>query len=116
MSQPTKISNRKPFVSEQLRKNADLFEQRNVVYGSNYLSFGHVMMALHPDGLVLDTEDKMNQAGVWFHLVDKMSRYANHINRGMPGHSDSMNDISVYATIMREVDENIALKSKSRKK
>ena len=39
---------------ERLVALADLFKQRNALYGSNYLEFGKVMMAIFPKGLVLE--------------------------------------------------------------
>ena len=89
-------------VPENLRLAADVFEQRNKVYGSLYKRHGDVMIALFPKGIVLETADDFNRFGIFNMIVSKIGRYANNI---ADGHSDSLTDLSVYANMLLEIDE-----------
>jgi hypothetical protein len=89
-------------VAQRLRNLADLYEERNAVYGDDYKRHGDIMMALFPDGLTLDTAMDFNRYGIFKELVTKLSRYAAQWKQG--GHYDSLNDKSVYAQILQELD------------
>jgi hypothetical protein len=89
-------------VPEALTALAELYRQRHAVYGESYESFGRVFMALFPGGLEIATVDEANRAALLFHVVDKLIRYANNFDRG--GHGDSLDDISVYAQMLRDYD------------
>lgn len=92
----------KKFVPEQLRAAATIYEQRNKLYGDNYLRFGHVMAILFPAGLTLKTPDDFNRYGILTQIVSKQTRYAAQFNAG--GHDDSLDDSSVYSMMLKEVD------------
>jgi hypothetical protein len=85
-----------------LRKNADLYDQRNSLYGDNYKHFGFIMERLFPDGIKLSTPEDFNRFGVLVQIVSKMTRYASQFGKG--GHADSLDDAAVYAMMLRELD------------
>ena len=90
-------------VPEMLREAAEVYEQRNVLYGDNYKTFGRAMQAMVPGGrLVVESEADFNRLGVFVQLVSKITRYAQNFARG--GHEDSLVDIAVYSQMLRELD------------
>lgn len=91
-----------PFVASELKAKADLFAQRAAVYGDNYKFFGQAMMGLFPRGLHCTTEEEFARLGIFIMLASKLSRYAQNFNRG--GHEDSLDDTSVYAMMLKEID------------
>lgn len=89
-------------VPDMLRQSAETYEQRNKLYGDNYKRFGPIMALLFPNGLMLDSEDDHNRFGVFVQIVSKLTRYAENFTSG--GHDDSLLDMTVYATMLRELD------------
>lgn len=87
-------------VPDILRSAAATFEQRNGAYGNNYRRAGIVMEALFPDGIHIRTADEWNRFSIFFHLMNKMMRYSNNIEKG--GHLDSAHDAQVYAAMLEE--------------
>jgi hypothetical protein len=93
-------------VPNRLRAAADLYEERNRVYGSDYLEHGQLMMALFgPLGMTLVTAEDFARYNLFKMVVAKTARYAKNFFTG--GHADSLDDISVYAQMLREVDDKI---------
>jgi len=92
-------------VPEMLREAADTYEERNKVYGDTYKKHGTVMQSLFPDGVSLDCDDDHNRFGVLTMIVGKLTRYAQNFNKG--GHYDSLHDLSVYATMLNELDAEL---------
>lgn len=90
------------FVPEELRACADLYEERNALYGDNYKRFGHIMTVLFPDGLVLNTPEDFNRFGIYVQMIAKCTRYAEQFKKG--GHDDSLRDTAVYAMMLLELD------------
>jgi hypothetical protein len=82
---------------------ADLYRARHKVYGNSNLVFGELARVLFPRGLMLTTVCQFNRAAIVFHIVDKLIRYSNNFHDG--GHRDSLDDISVYAMMLRDMDE-----------
>lgn len=95
--------------SDALHAAAEIYEQRQAIYGDNYKRFGHVMAILFPDGLTLKTGNDFNRFGVLTQVVSKITRYAAQFNNG--GHPDSLDDASVYAMMLQELDSEIAERS-----
>lgn len=97
------------FVPEALRKAAEIYEERNKLYGDNYKTFGNVWLALFPDGISTTSAQNplsaCNRLGIMVQIVAKMTRYANNFNNG--GHDDSLQDLVVYATMLRELDNEV---------
>lgn len=92
-------------VPEALTDLAKLYEDRNKMYGNNYKMFGRSMGGYFPNGLTIKTEKDWNRFGVLFHIATKLSRYAMMFDKG--GHPDSLDDISVYAQMLKELDDEI---------
>ena len=90
-------------VPERLTALGDLFRQRGKEYGSGYLQMGHILNCIFPDGLVLSSIESHERYALWIQIFYKTIRYANNINKG--GHSDSVNDISVYSQMLAEFDD-----------
>lgn len=90
-----------PTVPEMLQESAETYRLRKEVYGNNYKKFGHVMMALKIDFKISRT-DEWNRLGIFVQMVSKLTRYSENWNKG--GHDDSLNDLAVYATMLRELD------------
>lgn len=105
---------KQPFVARQLSEMAKLFAQRNRVYGSNYRSFGRIMLALHPEGIHVSSERDLARLGVYIQVVNKLSRYSNSFSGG--GHADSLDDLSVYSQMLRELDRDVPKQSKPKRK
>lgn len=89
-------------VPEAFEKMANMFRERNAVYGSTYKDFGKVLMALRPQGYVIETEEDANRLGILIHVADKLARYCRQFHAG--GHPDSLDDLSVYAQLLQECD------------
>lgn len=87
-----------------LRKAADLFEERNKVYGNNYLMVGAVMQGYFPEGITLKTQDDFNRFHIFMLEVVKNTRYCNNWNKP---HQDSNADNTVYSAMREMIDRNI---------
>lgn len=87
-----------------LRAAAKTFEDRNAVYGNNYLNVGPVMQALFPEGVPagLVTQDHWHLFEL---MVVKLTRFAN----SNLTHLDSIHDTTVYSAMV----ESIITKEKS---
>jgi hypothetical protein len=96
------------FVPEELRKAADLYEQRNKIYGNNYVKFGEAVQPLLA-GIQLNTIDDFNRYGVLTQILGKITRYCANFSRG--GHDDSLVDMAVYAMMLLELDTEQKRKS-----
>jgi hypothetical protein len=90
-------------VPEMLRESAATYEERNKVYGDNYKRFGYVMSALFPHGIHLNSGEDLNRLGILVQVVSKISRYCESFHK--TGHDDSLLDLAVYATMLRELDD-----------
>jgi hypothetical protein len=97
--------------SDSLRQSADVFEERGRVYGDAYKNFGHVLMAIRPNGFAIRNVEDANRLGVFTQIVSKIVRYANQFEAG--GHDDSLLDLSTYAAMLRELDAEGRAKPKS---
>jgi hypothetical protein len=83
-------------VPEALRAAAKTFEERNRVYGNNYLNVGNVMKGLFPDGMVLKTADDFASWHLLELAVVKLTRFAN----SKLTHLDSIHDATVYCAML----------------
>lgn len=90
-------------VPKRLSDLGNLYAERNKLYGDNYKRFGETLMSHFPDGIELKNSDDFNRFALFCQVMHKLSRYA----RAMPssGHSDSLNDLSVYAQMLGEWDD-----------
>jgi len=85
-----------------MREGAKTYEERNAVYGDNYVLFGDTMMSLFPQGLHVATAEDWNRLGILVQQVSKLSRYTANFHRG--GHPDSTHDLMVYTAMLSELD------------
>ena len=95
-----------PTVPEILRAAADTFEQRNKLYGDNYKEVGPVlqlMLSSWKDACGSMGEQEWNRLCVFLHCFNKLTRYAQALNNGEPGHKDSAHDLIVYAAMLEEL-------------
>jgi hypothetical protein len=89
-----------------LRESADTYEERNKVYGDNFLKVGAIMSALFPDGLTVKTPDDWNRLHILVLGVVKQTRYVQNWASG--GHRDSIHDNTVYSAMLEAIDAEIA--------
>lgn len=95
------------FVPEQLRKAAEIYEERNKKYGDNYKNFGNVMMGLFPDGVTISNAEDWDRMGIFVQMASKFTRYAPNFATG--GHADSLDDLAVYTMMLQELDSESIL-------
>lgn len=95
-------------VSERLREAAKLFEERNAAYGNNYKMMGAAMHRLFPEGLTIDSEEKWTRVFFLVMFMMKITRYVKNFLRG--GHQDSLDDLTVYAQMLAETDDETRMR------
>lgn len=93
------------FVPNQLNDKAALYKQRNALYGDTYKAQGAAMIELFPKGLALKSVNDHNRFAIFQTMMSKMCRYASNFHNG--GHEDSLDDISVYAMMLKELDNGL---------
>lgn len=86
-----------------LDKMARTYRERNKLYGDNYKAFGHIMVAMFPGGLTVETAEEWNRLALFIHVVSKMTRYALNFKKG--GHLDSAHDAGVYSAMLEELTQ-----------
>jgi len=89
-------------VAAILTDAADLYKQRDGTYGSAYKRHGAIIKAFFPNGLELVTEQDFNRFHLFNMCAGKLNRYASTFELG--GHVDSVDDLSVYAAMLQETD------------
>lgn len=90
-------------VANELLRASELFKERSRVYGKNYKDFGPVAYTML-EGIKLETPDDFARLGVLVQIISKLTRYCANFNNG--GHDDSLMDLSVYAQMLRELDQD----------
>ena len=96
--------------ADVLRELADLFTKKNQGYGPTYHSQGKFMQALFPNGIELKTDDEFKRFAVLDLIAIKLQRYCNQFSDG--GHEDSALDLTVYASMLVEIDRMIKNRDK----
>lgn len=95
---------RKP--DELLQEAVDIFKARREVYGDNYMKHGYVMTAFFPDSIpIVNSAKDHSRFGLLTQIISKLTRYCENFSKG--GHDDSLADLSVYAAILRSLDQEI---------
>lgn len=102
---PALIKNKMKKAHDILREAALTYEERNAVYGDNYIRVGAVMQAHFPDGLFVHSSDDWNRLHIFILGVVKDTRYVTNWNVG--GHGDSSRDRTVYSAMLEEIDTEI---------
>jgi len=98
------------FVPTELNNKAELYRQRNALYGDTYKLQGNLMDKLFPLGIQLDGICDHNRYAIFQTMISKICRYAANFEKG--GHEDSLDDICVYAMMLKELDVALAEKKK----
>ncbi len=95
------VSVKRPDV--RLQELSELFKQRNALYGDTYKRHGDILMALF-SGVVPEATCPIDacRLAIINTMCSKLSRY---VSNWEAGHKDSMDDISVYAQMICELDE-----------
>ena len=96
-----------PTVVESMQRLIDIRRAKAQEYGDNYKEVGKVMMALFPQGFVVQTAEEANRIHFIVMLAVKLSRYCVNLKAG--GHLDSLDDMAVYAMLCKECDELAAV-------
>jgi hypothetical protein len=98
--QPLNGADRKPDAGERLMALARMRNERKALYGDNYIRAGYAM-AFMLGKIELRTPRDYIRMGLLVQEFSKLSRYSVQWEKG---HPDSLDDISVYAQLLQEVD------------
>ena len=90
---------------------SNLQKRKDEEYGEAWRSGGKVWVALFPDGITLKTESDFGRFGLLNMIVGKVNRY---VKNWQSGHPDSLDDLAVYATMLRAMDDD-SFKARIRK-
>jgi len=88
--------------AESLIQAADLFKQRGTIYKDNYKRAGEIFMWLCPEGIEVTDAQTYNRMAIFMQIINKLLRYSLNWDKG---HIDSLDDISVYAMMLKELDQ-----------
>jgi len=88
-------------VPEMLIEASNLYKERNALYGDNYKRFGPALHSLI-SSVKIDNPDDFNRFALLTQIFSKMSRYCQLFSEG--GHDDSLDDLAVYAMMLKELD------------
>src|SRR4051794_28068023 len=91
-------------VATQLRRAAELNEQRDGVYGDSHERLAAVLAALFPAGVRLQTVHDHARFSLLVSIISKITRYCVAWDR-KPLDPDHMRDLSVYAAMLEATDE-----------
>lgn len=96
------MTDKTPSAADFLQLSAEIYRERNKLYGNSYHNHGLVMTALFPSGIELKTVSDFNRFGVLNMMVSKLSRYTENFAKG--GHPDSSHDLTTYTAMLSELD------------
>ena len=89
--------------ADLLVEAAELFAERNSVYGDTWKDIGKTMQSLFPNGITLKTAEEFSRYASVQLCVIKIERYCVNFKKG--GHFDSVRDLKVYAAILEAKTE-----------
>ena len=87
-------------VEAELMLAADLFEERDELYGETYLTHGNVMSALFPNGIKLESASDFTM----FNMINIMASKMNRLSIGFEKdsiHLDSLVDLASYSAMAK---------------
>jgi len=91
--------------ADHLREMADWFDRKQDQYGPLYKNIGEFMFnILGP--MELKTAEDFGRYYIWSQVLNKLLRYSRNFKTG--GHEDSLNDLSIYSMMLRELDKEFA--------
>lgn len=88
--------------ADNLIEAANLFKEKDAVYKDNYKRAGEIFKLFFPNGLNVATVQDYNRFAIVMQIINKLLRYTLNWETG---HNDSLRDLSVYAMILKELDE-----------
>ena len=88
-------------VPEMLIDASRIYKEKNALYGDNYKRFGPALHSLI-SSVKIDNPDDFNRFALLTQIFSKMSRYCQMFSEG--GHDDSLDDLAVYAMMLKELD------------
>lgn len=92
-------------IEVRLRMLVELQKGRNTAYAETYKMKGDVMMAMFKGKMpVLDNELDINRYAMLDFIVSKLIRYTQNWEEG---HADSLDDVSVYCTMLNVLDKDL---------
>ncbi len=91
-------------ITEQLQAAIKTTQERHKVYGDGYVRSAHILLALFPNGLKLNTEDEWVQFYFLYMIVTKLTRYSFSLESGAP-HQDSIHDLGIYSLMLERIDK-----------
>lgn len=89
-------------LSEKFTKLSNINKSRGNDYG-DFRKLGKVLSSYFPDPLTIEGEDEWNRLALLMLTINKVVRYSVNFKKG--GHSDSLNDVAVYAMMLQGMDE-----------
>jgi hypothetical protein len=87
---------------ERIDALISIYDQRRGTYGEDYTHIGESMIGMFPNGLNLVSERDFTRFALLCSIHGKLLRYAARFKDN--GHADSLDDISIYAQLLRSVD------------
>jgi len=91
-------------VIDSLKMLQDVYHARNMEYGSSYKRFGNILLALFPAGIHIKEEMDGTRVAILLWILSKLDRYVSNFENG--GHPDSLDDMAVYAMMLKEIDDD----------
>ena len=95
---------KKTVLSELFNDANNLFASRNKEYGNGFARHGELMAKFFPNGVTLETEEDFKRYGLISALVSKLNRVTFNFEEG---HSDSVEDLGVYAFMLQAVEKDL---------
>lgn len=98
------MKSNKSFVAKQLEEKAKLFDKKNLSYGDTFHTHGK-LMEIFQEGtgrFILKNHHDFNRYAIVVQILTKLARYMYNFKKG--GHEDSLDDISVYCQILKQLD------------
>lgn len=83
--------------ADELERAAEIFRERQAVYGKNWIQFGPMMHEIFPEGLKIETAEEWARLGILIQVANKFTRICQTFKKG--GHIDSSDDLAVYASM-----------------
>lgn len=91
--------------SDKLEAAAKTFKAKAAEYGENYMYVGDMLEAMFPEGITLKCQPQFTRMHLLVMMCVKLSRYAVNFHNG--GHQDSVHDLTVYAAMLEQMDEEV---------
>lgn len=94
------------FVPKELRNMAELYLEKQKVYNSSYKDIGKIFDVFFPEGLTIHGVDEWNRIILLSFIMTKIIRHKHSFNTEV-FQFDSLQDISVYAMMLMEIEDGM---------